>query len=235
MATYRQIHDKIWTDEWFLELAPACKLLFIYLFSNSRANLMGLYDVPIKVICFETDLDEYTVTSALEHFATDGKVYYEDGYVWIVNLFRYNANNPGSPKTQAHIRKTLDELPDIPLKARLVEYYRGIEGVSNGYRTAPTRTGTKQEQEQEQEQKQEQEQDMAAAAVECLFEFGMDTPEKVLQETLLLPQQVIDVVEYAVEEKLGAGWVRTQLRENTWHRPRAPDRRNKYASEGVMT
>ena len=75
----------------------------------------------------------------------------------------------------------------------------------------------------------------AAAAVQCLLAYGMDTPEKVLGETRLLPQQVIDVVEYAQEERLGAGWVRTQLRNNTWHRPRAPDRRNKYASEGVMT
>ena len=120
MANYRQIHDKIWTDEWFLDLDPAGKLLFIYLFSNNRANLMGLYDIPIKVICFETDLEKQTVVTLLDQFATDGKVFYEDGYVWIVNLFRYNANNPGSPKTQAHIRKTLDELPDIPLKSRLI-------------------------------------------------------------------------------------------------------------------
>ena len=72
MTTYRQIHIKIWKDGWFLELSSDLKLLFIYLFSNERANLFGLYELPMKVICWETDLDLDTVHAGLTHFV--GKI-----------------------------------------------------------------------------------------------------------------------------------------------------------------
>ena len=154
---YRQIHTKIWKDPWFIDLPPDYKLLFIYLFSNEQANLMGLYQLPLKVICFETDLPPATVEEGLAQFAADGKCFFEDNYIWIVNLFRHNANNPKSPKTQAHIRKTLESVPEIPLKVRLIAYYRKTWGILEGYDTPSIPDDTPpipipQEQEQEQEQ-----------------------------------------------------------------------------------
>jgi len=52
MADYRQIHTRIWKDSWFIELEPCDKLLFIYLFSNERASVSGIYDISIKVMAF---------------------------------------------------------------------------------------------------------------------------------------------------------------------------------------
>ena len=69
MADYRQIHTCIWKDSWFLELPSDYKLLFIYLFSNERACLAGLYDLSIKVIAFETELERDTIETGLEQFA----------------------------------------------------------------------------------------------------------------------------------------------------------------------
>ena len=166
---FRQIHTKIWRDPWFLDLPPDHKLLFIYLFSNDSANLMGLYEISRRTICFETDLERSVVESALEQFAAAGKVFYEDHYIWIVNLFHYNANNPSSPKTQAHIRKTLDDMPDIPLKARMIWHYQETEQVLDGYDTRSIPFPQEQEQEQEQDQDQEQETKDAAIA-------GADAP-----------------------------------------------------------
>ena len=42
MPGYRQLHTHIWSDNWFAELEPDLKLLFIYLFSNERASICGL-------------------------------------------------------------------------------------------------------------------------------------------------------------------------------------------------
>ena len=159
MANFRQIHTKIWKDPWFIDLSPDRKLLFIYLFSNEQANIMGLYQLPLKVICFETDLDRTAVEEGLAQFAADGRCYVEDNWVWIVNLFRHNANNPKSPKTQVHIRKTLGEVPDIPLKARLIRHYREIEGILEGYDTPSIPVPQEQEQEHEQDQEQDHEQE----------------------------------------------------------------------------
>ncbi len=44
MADFRNIHTHIWKDAWFCELQPDEKLLFIYLFSNERASVCGMYE-----------------------------------------------------------------------------------------------------------------------------------------------------------------------------------------------
>ena len=173
MATFRQIHIKIWKDGWFLDLPSDHKLLFIYLFSNERANLFGLYDLPVKVICFETDLDVETVNAGLEEFASKGKAFYEDGWIWVRSLLAYNAQNLKSPKTQAHLKKTLDEIPDIPLRDRALAYYKQKLGY-----TYPSHTPSipiLQEQEQDQNQQagtdQHQPQQVPAGAGEIISEL----------------------------------------------------------------
>lgn len=118
MAIYRQIHTQIWKDGWFLDLSPEEKLLFIYLFSNERTSVAGIYDISIKVIAFETDLDGKIIKAAFEKFAKAGKVFYEDGIVWVKNLRKYNATN--SIKVLERIRRDIEALPDCPIKKRYI-------------------------------------------------------------------------------------------------------------------
>lgn len=162
MADYRQIHTKIWKDGWFLDLCTEDKLLFIYLFSNERANLAGLYDLPIKVIVFETGIPLEQVETCLERFEEAGKVHCSlSDWIWIPSLIRYNARNIESPKIQAHLQSLLSEIPDCELKRAWIEYYNGI--VSNRYRidtlSIPNLHEHEQEHEQEQEVEQENEQE----------------------------------------------------------------------------
>ena len=88
MSSYRQIHTKMWKDSWFLELDPDYKLLFVYLFSNERVNLVGLYDLSPRVIAFETGLSAETVQAGLDHFQSTGKIMYDNGWLWIRNLLQ---------------------------------------------------------------------------------------------------------------------------------------------------
>lgn len=121
MANYRQIHVSIWKDEWFLDLDTDEKLLFIYLFSNESASLAGIYKIALKVICFETGLDAEFVTAALTKFARDGKVYYQDGYIWVVNMREYNR---GGETVYKRIVADVEALPNCELKRKYLEYYR---------------------------------------------------------------------------------------------------------------
>lgn len=157
MANYRQIHTKIWKDGWFLDLCTEDKLLFIYLFSNERASLAGLYDLPIKVIVFETGIPLEQVKSCLEQFEKAGKVRCIDGWVWIPNLIRYNARNIESPKIQVHLKTLLAEIPNCGLKQAWIEYYNGI--VSDEYRIDTLCIPNLHEHEHEHEQEQEIEQE----------------------------------------------------------------------------
>jgi len=157
MADYRQIHTKIWKDGWFLDLCTEDKLLFIYLFSNERASLAGLYDLPIKVIVFETGIPLEQVRSCLERFEKAGKVRCINGWVWIPNLIRYNARNIESPKIQIHLKTLLAEIPNCELKQAWTEYYNGI--VSEEYRIDTLYIPNLHEHEQEIEHEHEKEQD----------------------------------------------------------------------------
>ena len=236
MASFRQIHVKIWKDGWFLDLSADHKLLFIYLFSNERANLFGLYDLPLKVICFETGLPPDVVLDGLGQFADEGKAFHEDGWIWVRSLLTYNAQNLSSPKTQAHLKNTLDDIPDIPLKARALAYYRDKMGYIYPSDTHAIPILQEQEQEQdqttgtEQEHHQQQEMDVAVDAVHVMEAHGMRNAETVLRETALSPAQLIDTVRYAEANGLKAGWVRTEARENRAHSlPDESARRRRFA------
>uniref|UniRef100_A0A6M3JPT3 Uncharacterized protein n=1 Tax=viral metagenome TaxID=1070528 RepID=A0A6M3JPT3_9ZZZZ len=159
MPTYRQIHTKIWKDAWFLDLDAKGKLLFIYLFSNERSNLAGLYDISPKVMAFETDIPIDGIRESLAEFSKAGKVYYEDGWIWIPKLLSYNARNITSPSIQAHLKNCLAEIPDMPLKAMWTKYYTSVIDPAHPMDTVSGPMDTVDIQEQYQEQYQEQEQE----------------------------------------------------------------------------
>jgi hypothetical protein len=164
MADYRQIHTCIWKDSWFLELGSDHKLLFIYLFSNERANLTGLYDLSVKVMVFETDLDKATIQAGLDLFAADGKVHYENGMLWVPSLMRHNAKNVTSPRIQAHIRTVISNTRNCDLKTKWIAYYNSA--VDPQYRIdilSIPYPELDREHEQEQEHDHEQEHEHVAA------------------------------------------------------------------------
>mgnify|MGYP001813570995 FL=1 len=171
MAEYRQIHNQIWKDSWFLELESDRKLLFIYLFSNERSELSGVYELPMAVIAFETNLPVKTIKESLQYFEACGKVAYdfETSYVWVYKLLHYNARNTGSIKIRKHLERLMDDLSDAcPYKAGWLEAHGHL--IDGGSMAGPQ--GQEQEKEgspsdapsipcpQEQEQEQEKEKEM---------------------------------------------------------------------------
>jgi hypothetical protein len=127
MAKYRQVHTHIWKDGWFLDLEPAHKLFFIYLFSNERASISGLYELPRRVMSFESGLTLTEIQDAFDAFAEAGKALYQDGVVWVVNLRKYHET--ASPKVQKCILDDVSRIKDCELKGIYCEKY-GIDRVS---------------------------------------------------------------------------------------------------------
>ena len=119
MAGYRQLHTRMWSsDQWFADLTPERKLLFIYLFSNERASVIGLYELPVRVMCFETGLERDVILQALDAFAQADKVHYDanTGVVWVRNMFKYQGST--SPKLKERIKADLKAVPVCDLRAR---------------------------------------------------------------------------------------------------------------------
>jgi len=120
MANYRQIHTQIWRDNWFLDLEPDEKLLFIYLFSNDSTNLAGIYEIHQRVIELETGLDKKRIEEILNRFEREGKVHYQDGIVWIVNMKKYHSN--AGEKVRRSIEIIVEGIPDCEVKRKYCIY-----------------------------------------------------------------------------------------------------------------
>ena len=127
MANFRQVHTKIWKDDWFLDLKPIHKLFFIYLFTNERASLAGIYELPMRVMSFESGLSPKEIDGAFQVFTEAQKAHYMGGVVWVMSLRRYHETS--SSKVQTRILKDLAEVKECELKGIYCELY-GIDTLS---------------------------------------------------------------------------------------------------------
>jgi len=128
MAGYRQIHTQIWKDEWYIELSPKEKLVFVYLFSNELASISGIYKIPVRVISNETGVSHEDVIVILEDFERADKIMYADGVLWVKNMSKFHAN--ASPRTQKKVEADIEKIPDCAVKQSYLLYRNGINTVS---------------------------------------------------------------------------------------------------------
>lgn len=121
MADYRQVHTKIWDDPWFVELSPEGKLFFIWLVTNEKASVSGLYEFSAAVAARETGIDRKIVAENIKQFSIDGKIMVKGNYIWVKNLRKYN--DSGSPNAYKRIMTDLELLPANGMKAAYMLYY----------------------------------------------------------------------------------------------------------------
>ena len=79
MNERRSINTCIWTDEWFEELNPHEKLIWLYLLTNPKANLIGIYEISIKRISFDNGLAKEEVKQITHKFQEEGKAFFTNG------------------------------------------------------------------------------------------------------------------------------------------------------------
>ena len=155
MAEYRQLHTRTWDDTWFSDLTPEFKLLFIYLFGNEKASIIGLYELPLKTISFETGLNRDTVKKGLDVFSKADKVSYDEktSVIWVKNMHKYQASS--SVKLKARIASDIRNVPECKLKndavawlqlnTVLIPYPYGIDTLSIPYPPQQSDTETETE------------------------------------------------------------------------------------------
>ena len=143
MADFRQIHTSIWDDEWFCQLSSDAKIVFIWLFSNRRAAVSGLYQFTEFICSRETGLPIDNVKNAIKYLIDAKKIYVEGDWVWVKNLRKYNYyKNDNADK---RIQKDLDQLPNNGLKKAYIAYYKPLDSPL----IAPTTPLLEQEHEKE--------------------------------------------------------------------------------------
>lgn len=131
----RSVNTRIWSDEWFETLKPTEKLLWLYLLTNERTNMLGCYEVSMKRISYESGIDESMVRKAFEGFERLGKAYYLGGkYVFLPNWLKNQSMNTNMVKSA---KKDYATLPIGVLEAIYGIIGKGFESLSKGLQTLP--------------------------------------------------------------------------------------------------
>ena len=76
MSKKRYIDTRFWDDEYVIGLNCSEKLLFLYLLTNPITDICGIYEIHLRRIAFDTDIDKKNVLKILEKFARERKVFY---------------------------------------------------------------------------------------------------------------------------------------------------------------
>lgn len=186
MSKLRSINTSFWSDPWIETLEPKEKLLFIYLFTNSKTNMLGIYESSARKISFESGVDLNEVESIFDKFQLAGKIKIIGHYVILTNYMKHQNYNPNMKKSAVD---TYNSLP-INLKVRGLSVCRdnaseGFERLSKAYGTVSkieVEYESEEELELEEESKAENNKPETSEKEDFSGEFNLDDTNKPLKE-----------------------------------------------------
>lgn len=169
MRDYAKIAPSFWngpTGRQIRALGPEAQLIAIYLLSCPSASMIGLYYLPLPILCHETGSSIEGASKALRSLDEIGFCQYdaETEQVWVIEMAKWQIGEQldERDKRVKAVRRVVNTLVNSPFINAFLDRYaeayhldemkplrRGIE--------APSKPLRSQKQEQEQEQNQEQE------------------------------------------------------------------------------
>lgn len=111
------VNTQIWIDPFVVDLDRTEKLLWVYLLTNPNTNIAGIYEISIRQIAFDLDLDKKEVQDTLIKFAKLGKIFYKNGWIALTNWLKHQSMNP---KVVTGVGRIIENLPEW-LKKDLIE------------------------------------------------------------------------------------------------------------------
>lgn len=131
MSKLRSVSTNFWTDPFIEDLSPNEKLLFLYLITNPKTNMLGVYEVSIKKMSYETGLNKDVIEKALKGFERLGKVKYVKNHIVLLNFLKHQNFNPNMKKSAIDIYNSLpNDLKDNDLEVSKDDYIKGFERLS---------------------------------------------------------------------------------------------------------
>lgn len=131
MEKLRSVNTKFWNDPFIETLDNKEKLLFLYLLTNPLANILGIYEISLSRISFDTGLTIDTVEKALKGFERNLKVYYLDGFIILANFQKNQNMNSNMEKGAIELFK---KLPNKVKTLVIDKALKGFERLSNGFK-----------------------------------------------------------------------------------------------------
>ena len=90
MQQFRTVRCDMWRkDDWFADLAPDAKLVWIYTFTNDSTSPAGIYRIALRTIANDTGIPLERVRAIVAEFQAAGKLEYEDGIIWPITMRKH--------------------------------------------------------------------------------------------------------------------------------------------------
>jgi len=107
MTNIRYINSKIWQKNWFLEIDSYEKLVYIFLLSNQYSNIIGVYQVSIKLIEVFTKINN--VEPIFKKLKNINKIDFYENWIFIKDFSDYQPFKGN--KMKQTIEKIFKEIP----------------------------------------------------------------------------------------------------------------------------
>lgn len=133
MAKLRSINTVIWSDPWFEDLSSEEKLLFIYLITNEKTNMIGVYETSIKKMSFETGIDKSEIETILLKFEQKQKIKYINNRVVLLNFLKHQHYNTNMLKNAIDCYNALPEELKLHNFSTLSKDSEGFETLLNHF------------------------------------------------------------------------------------------------------
>ena len=126
----RSVNMHFWNDNYIVDLDPIEKLLFLYLLTNPNTNMLGVYELHIRRISFDTGIDKDMIIKIFDRFKDAGKASYIDGFVCLHNFTKHQAYNSNMKVSAVN---SYNELPETVKKQRFIkEALKALEPFTKG-------------------------------------------------------------------------------------------------------
>jgi hypothetical protein len=134
MDIRRSINTRIWSDPWVEKLPPEEKLVWIYLLTNRDTNLLGIYEISLNRISYETGIELKRIETIIQSFEKVRKAFYWFGRVFLPNWMKNQSMNTNMLKSAKQLYSELPNELIIKLKENAFE---GFQSLLKGYQTLP--------------------------------------------------------------------------------------------------
>jgi hypothetical protein len=167
MSKLRSVNTQFWSDPYIEELTPSEKLLYLYFITNEKTNMLGVYELSIKKIGFETGLNKDVIEKALKGFESVGKMRYTQNHVVLLNFAKHQNYNTNMKKS------AIDTYNALPKELKINDELIDRENPSEGFERVLKALGMVRKIEIEDEIEDEQEEEKKFNFRSALVSLGV--------------------------------------------------------------
>lgn len=125
----KTIDSKVWKDNFFSVLTPKQKLLWLYLITCDFNNMLGIYEINLRIVSFDTGLSLEEINDYLALFESKGKIVVKGDYLNLVNFLKHQNYNPNMKKSALNVYQ---DLPD-EMKIKGYDYFDDFDDMVKAF------------------------------------------------------------------------------------------------------